>query len=284
PRDARESARRVALADWIADSENPLPARVMVNRVWHYHFGAGLVRTPSDFGVNGDRPSHPELLDWLASEYLANGGRLKPLHRLIVLSRTYRQSGEFPAKRAALDADNRYLWRFSPRRLEAEAIRDSLLQVCGTLDRRMGGPGYNLWNYSGYVINYTPKKELGPDTWRRMIYQFKPRLQQDGTFGAFDCPDATTVTPRRAISTTALQALNMVNDAFVFKQCDRFAERLRADAGDDKAAQIHRAFRLAFGREPTVREATAARELVQKHGMATLCRALVNANEFVFLP
>ncbi len=203
---ATEAERRRALADWIAHPDNPLPARVMVNRVWQGHFGQGLLRTPSDFGFNGDRPSHPELLDWLAKEYQLNGWRLKPLHRLIVLSSTYRQASRFDAKAATLDASNRLLWRYPPRRLEAEAIRDTMLQVSGALNQRMGGPGYHLWEYSGYVIVFKPKTLLGPEEFRRMIYQFKPRLQQDGTFGVFDCPDATTTMPRRNRSTTALQS------------------------------------------------------------------------------
>jgi hypothetical protein len=278
---AGESDRRLALADWLGSPENPLPARVMVNRVWHWHFGQGIVRTPSDFGFNGDRPSHPELLDWLASEYQANGWHLKPLHRLIVLSSTYRQASRIDTNAAARDAGNRLLWRFPPRRLEAEEVRDTMLQVSGALDRRMGGPGYNLWEYSGYVIVFSPRAELGPDTFRRMIYQFKPRLQQDGTFGAFDCPDATQPAPRRNVSTTALQALNLLNDPFVHSQADRFAERIRGDAGTDAGAQVAKAFRLAFQREPTAAEAEAAAKLVREHGLAVLCRALFNANEFV---
>jgi hypothetical protein len=280
-RNATEPDRRLALADWLCSPDNPLPARVMVNRVWHGHFGQGIVRTPSDFGFNGDRPSHPELLDWLASEYQANGWQLKPLHRLIVLSATYRQASRLDAEAAGRDAGNRLLWRFRPRRLEAEAIRDAMLQVSGALDRRMGGKGYNLWDYSGYVIVFTPKTELGPNEFRRMIYQFKPRLQQDGTFGAFDCPDATQTAPRRNISTTALQALNLLNDPFVHGQAVRFAKRVHTEAGSDPASQVVRAFRLAFQREPTIDESAAAVKLLQEHGLEVLCRALFNANEFV---
>jgi hypothetical protein len=280
---ATEAERRLALADWIAHPDNPLPARVMVNRVWHWHFGQGLVRTPSDFGANGDLPSHPDLLDWLADEYRRNGGRLKPLHRLIVLSNTYRQASRFDAKAAAVDADNRLLWHNAPRRLEAEAIRDSLLQASGELNRRMGGPGYHLWDYSGYVISFTPKKTLGPEEFRRMIYQFKPRLQQDATFGVFDCPDATTAMPRRNRSTTMLQALNLLNDPFVLNRSARFAARLRREAGTEPKAQIHRAFRLVFGRAPSLQEENAALQLVRKHGLTLLGRTLFNANEFVFV-
>ncbi|HEX3152639.1 MAG TPA: DUF1549 domain-containing protein [Gemmataceae bacterium] len=277
-----DSDRRRALAAWIADPTNPLPARVMMNRVWHNHFGNGIVRTPSDFGFNGDRPSHPGLLDWLASEYRANGGHLKPIHRLIVTSCTYRQSSQSSASKSKIDADNRYLSWFPSRRIEAEAIRDGVLQASGSLNHRGGGPGYNLWDYANYVTVFTPKKRLGPDQFRRMIYQFKPRAQQDGTFGAFDCPDATAVVPKRPISTTALQALNLLNDEFMFDQADRFANRIRA-CSSDQGEQVASGFRLAFQRKPSDRERAAARELVQNAGLATFCRMLLNANEFVTL-
>ncbi|HBI41902.1 MAG TPA: hypothetical protein DDY78_03470 [Planctomycetales bacterium] len=281
--EAPETERRMALANWIASPENPLPARVMVNRLWHWHFGQGIVRTPSDFGFNGDRPSHPELLDWLAAEFQSNGWKLKPLHRLIVLSSAYRQSTRFNAKAAALDADDRLLWRRTPRRLEAEAIRDAVLQTSGALNPRRGGPGYNLWEYSGYVIVFNPKKTLGAEEFRRMVYQFKPRLQQDQTFGVFDCPDATQTTPRRTTSTTPLQALNLLNDPFMLDQGERFAARLRKEAGEAAPDQVRRAFRLAFGRDPSPDEATAAERLIRADGLAIFCRALFNTNEFVFV-
>jgi hypothetical protein len=277
-----EPDRRKALANWITEPTNPLPARVMVNRVWHYHFGRGLVRTPSDFGFNGDRPSHPELLDWLAAEFQANGGHLKPLHRLIVLSQTYRQSSVIHAGKATTDADNRLLWRYPSRRIEAEAVRDNILRTTGSLNRTGGGPGYHLWTYSNYVTVFTPKRTLGPDEFRRMVYQFKPRTQQDGTFGAFDCPDATAVVPKRQASTTALQALNLLNDEFIFDQADRFAERLRR-AATDEPGQVTTAFRIAFQREPNAKEAAAALHLLHISGLPTFCRMLLNANELVTL-
>jgi hypothetical protein len=280
---APEPQRRLALADWLTHPDNPLPARVIVNRLWHWHFGQGLVRTPGDFGNNGDRPSHPELLDWLADTFRASGGSFKAIHRLIVLSTAYRQSSRHDSRAASMDADNRLLWRYSPRRLEAEALRDALLQTAGSLDLRMGGPGYHLWEYSGYVIVFKPKPRLGPTEFRRMIYQFKPRLQQDGTFGAFDCPDATTVVARRNVSTTALQALNLLNDPFVLDQADRFAGRVQAEVGSDPVRQVERAFRLALGRSPSEKERSAAVPLVQQHGLALLGRTLFNTNEFLFV-
>ncbi len=279
---ADDAARRRAFAAWVAHPKNPLAGRVMVNRLWQWHFSRGIVDTPSDFGFMGGRPSHPELLDWLAARLIETGS-FKDIHRLIVTSRAYRQAGKFDAKAAAIDADNRLLWRNTPRRLEAEAIRDALLQTAGTLDRRMGGPGYHLWDYSGYVILFKAKDRLGPETWRRMVYQFKPRLQQDGTFGAFDCPDATAAVPRRELSTTALQALNLLNDPFVLEQAGLFARRVRVEAGEDVGRQVARAFALCFGRAPDAAEAEGAAALVRKHGLAALGRALFNANELVWV-
>jgi mono/diheme cytochrome c family protein len=282
---APETDRRAALARWIADPANPLPARVMVNRIWQYHFGRGIVATPSDFGFNGAPPSHPELLDWLAGSYVAAGWRLKPIHRLILVSSTYRQSSRLDPKAQAVDRDNRLLWHVAPRRLEAEAIRDAILATSGRLDTRMGGPGYNIWEKNtNYVAVYKPRADLGPDDFRRMVYQFKPRSQPDPTFGAFDCPDAALVAPRRNVSTTALQALNLLNSRFVVQQAAFFAERILAEAGSDPARQAERGFHLAFGRAPDPAERTAAARLITSHGAAAFCRALYNANEFVYVP
>jgi mono/diheme cytochrome c family protein len=280
-----EISRRGALARWIADPANPLPARVMVNRIWHYHFGRGIVATPSDFGFNGAPPSHPELLDWLAAAYIQGGWRLKPIHRLIVTSATYRQSSRLEEKAHALDRDNRLVWRMMPRRLEAESIRDAILAASGKLDRRMGGPGYNVWEKNtNYVAIYKPRAELEGDAFRRMIYQFKPRSQGDPTFGAFDCPEAALAVPRRNVSTTALQALNLLNSRFVIRQAAFFAERVAREAGRDPARQVERAFELAFGRRPSESERSAAVALIKSHGAAAFCRALYNANEFVYVP
>jgi hypothetical protein len=282
--DLPEAERRKALAAWLGDPDNPLPARVLVNRVWHWHFGAGLVRTPSDFGFNGDRPSHSELLDWLANELRESGWHLKPMHRMIVLSSTYRQSGAVNPAAAKIDAGNRLLWRRVPHRLEAEVLRDTMLQVSGSLDLRAGGPGYDLWDKinSGQITVYRPKESLGPETFRRMVYQFKPRLQQDRTFGAFDCPDATATTPRRNTSTTPLQALNLLNDPFVRDQAARFAQRVQRESGKAVRDQVQHAFRLAFGRAPTEREQAASIAMVEGHDLTALCWILFNANEFAF--
>jgi hypothetical protein len=280
-----ERRRRVALARWIAEPANPLPARVMVNRLWHYHFGRGLVATPSDFGKNGAAPSHPELLDWLARTYIAGGWRLKPIHRLIVTSAAYRRSGQFDARAGAIDRDNMLLWRKSPRRLEAESIRDAILAASGQLDSRMGGPGYNIWEKNtNYVAIYKPRAELAGGDFRRMVYQFKPRSQPDPTFGAFDCPDAALSAPRRNVSTTALQALNLLNSHFVIRQSELFAGRLEIESGHDPARQANRAFNLALGRAPSAAELNAAASLIRSQGPVALCRALYNANEFIYVP
>ena len=284
PDSASDAERRAGFARWLTDPRNPLPARVIVNRLWHYHFGQGLVGTPSDFGAMGGRPSHPALLDWLATELPAAGWRLNPIQRLLVLSATYRQGGDGRPDAEAKDAGNRLLWRFAPQRLEAEELRDAILATSGKLDLRMGGPGFDVFQPNdNYVRVYSPKETFGPDEWRRMIYQFKPRMQQDGVFGAFDCPDGAQIAPQRSSSITALQALNLLNSGFLLQQAGFFAERLEQEAGAGRPAQIERAFALAFGRHPTAHETAAALELVSQAGLPALCRALFNANEFVFV-
>ena len=293
PEDASSSERRAVFAKWVTDPRHPLTARVIVNRLWQHHFGAGIVDTPSDFGNNGAKPTHPELLDWLASE-LVNPGReaggeakpwsLKHIHRLIVTSATYRQSSAMRTDDFAKDAQCRLLWRYPPRRLEAEPIRDAVLFVSGKLDLTIGGPGFDLFEpNTNYVKVYTPKKEFGPAEFRRMVYQQKPRMRLDDTFGAFDCPDAGQAAPKRNVSTTPLQALNLLNSGFMVQQAGYFAERVEKEAGTDPDSQVKRAFALAVQREPSAKELAAARKLVKEHGLAALCRALLNANEFVFV-
>ncbi|EDY18869.1 protein of unknown function DUF1549 [Chthoniobacter flavus Ellin428] len=280
--DAPEQERRTAFANWIVDSKNPLTARVFVNRIWHYHFGTGIVDTPSDFGLNGGKPTHPELLDWLASEFMARGWSVKALQRLIVLSATYRQSSQPRTEAMKVDAGSRLLWRFPPQRLEAEELRDTILAVSGKLDLRMGGPGFDLFESNdNYVKVYTPRKEFGPAEFRRMVYQSKPRVQLDDVFGAFDCPDAGQITPRRTSSTTPLQALNLLNSTFAMQQAGYLDERLEKEGGGRVKEEVNRAFLLAFGRSPSVEESAAAAQLIQQHGLKVFCRALFNANEFI---
>jgi Protein of unknown function (DUF1553)/Protein of unknown function (DUF1549)/Planctomycete cytochrome C len=282
--DAPEHERRLALARWIGDAANPLTARVLVNRLWHYHFGQGLVTTPSNFGFHAGLPSHPELLDWLATEFIARGWSIKTMHRLIMLSATYRQASASNEKALAVDAGGRLLWRFTPRRLEAEPIRDAILAASGQLNLRMGGPGYDPFEPNDkYVHVYVPKQTFGPAEWRRMVYQLKPRVLQDATFGDFDCPDASQAAPKRNVSTTAIQALALLNSPFLAQQVREFAARVRLEAGEDEAVRTRRAFRLALARSPDEDELNRGMALIAAHGLESLCRALYNANEFIYV-
>jgi hypothetical protein len=279
-----EQNRRVALAKWIASPENPLTARVMVNRIWQFHFGTGLVSTSSDFGRNGTKPSHPKLLDWLASEFIRSGWSIKHMHKLIMLSDTYRQSNRMNGEGRKVDADTRLLWRFPSRRLEAEAIRDSILFVSGNLNLEAGGPGFSFFKTRGGLSGFPPVTDFTKKEFRRMIYQHKIRMEPVPVFGAFDAPDAGQAMPRRKQSTTAIQALNLFNSPFVNNQAAAFANRIVKETGGDIGKQVARAFQLTFGRQPTPIEAKAAIASAKTHGLATLCRVLFNSNEFLFLP
>ncbi len=284
PPDAPESERRLALARWITHDQNALTARVLANRIWHYHFGTGLVATPNDFGFNGARPTHPELLDWLAGRIQILGWRWKPFHKEIMMSMTYRQSSRHVADFAEIDQDARYLWRFPPRRLEAETIRDSILAVSGKLDLRMGGPGFRLYRYTvDNVATYYPQEEFDESTFRRAVYHQNARAVKPGLLGPFDCPDSALSTPRREVTTSPLQALTLLNGRFSLQQARFLAERIAAEAGEDAGAQVDRAFGLAFGRVPETGEREAAVGLIERHGLAVFCRALINSNEFIYV-
>lgn len=279
--DSPERERRVALARGITDPANPLTARVMANRIWYHHFGAGIVSTPGDFGANGGAPSHPELLDWLARELISSEWSVKALHREILNSNTYRQASTPSAAGLARDADARLLWRFPPRRLEAEVIRDCILQLSGSLDLKMGGPGFSTFKPNdNYVRNYVPKESLGPAEWRRMVYMHKVRMERAPLFGSFDLPDAGQVCPKRGSSTTAIQALNLFNGAFVMDQAQRMAALLERAGGDP----VEGAYKSAYGRSPNEEEARAASDFIAQQNLLAFCRAILNSNELVFLP
>ncbi len=283
--DAPEGARRLALARWLTDPANPLTARVMVNRLWHYHFGRGLVGTPGDFGFNGERPSHPELLDWLATEFQARNWSVKEMHRLIMLSGTYRQSSRHDADAAAVDADNRLLWRMNRRRLTAEEVRDSILAVNGKLDLTMGGPADQPFRYQfrkSPVYDYFDTRDR-PHRWRRSVYNFIVRSTPDPFMDVLDFPVPSSCTPARSSTNTPLQSLSLLNDPFVIEQADHFAERLADAQKSDVRGQVKAAYRLALGREPSQREVELARQFVEKRGLFQFCRALFNANEFLYI-
>ncbi len=279
-----EAKRRLELARWITDSRNALTLRVLANRIWHYHFGTGIVDTPSDFGYMGGRPSHPELLDFLAVKLRENGWRLKPMHRMIMLSDTYRQSSEFDAGAARVDGDARLLWRFPPRRLSAEEIRDSILQIAGKLDDRMGGPGFRLYHFmQDNVCTYVPLDQHGPETYRRAVYHQNARASVVDLMTDFDQPDCAFSTPNRAETTTPLQALTMLNHSFTMDMATALAERLRGEAGDESAAQVMRAYQLCYGRPPSGSQSAACCEFVEEHGLTALCRVLLNTSEMIYV-
>jgi hypothetical protein len=287
PPDAPEAERRRRLAAWVTDRRNPLFARVIVNRLWHYHFGVGLVDTPNDFGFNGGRPSHPELLDWLAAELAERGFSLKAVHRVIVLSATYRQSSRWNEAAARVDAGDRLLWRKAPLRLEAEMVRDTILSVSGRLNQRMGGPSFQdfvVRNAPGTPANlYTPADPTGWEFDRRTLYRAWARAGRSRLLDALDCPDPAATAPSRAVTTTPLQALALMNNALILREAQQFAGRLAREAGPDVDAQVRRAYLLALGRPPDNDELARAGEVVRRHGLAVLPRALFNSSEFLFV-
>jgi hypothetical protein len=281
--DTPEGQRRMALARWVTDANNGLFARVMVNRLWHHHFGAGLVETPNDLGFNGSRPSHPELLGWLASEMIRQRWSLKAMHRLMVLSAAYRQASRLRPEAAKLDSENRLLWRKSPARLEAEVVRDAMLHVSGALDRRMGGPPYldfRTYFFKGTQF-YDPVEQVGPAFTRRSLYRMWARGGRSPFLDTFDCPDPSTTTPKRATTTTPLQALTLFNNALVLHQSEVLAERLRREGGKSVDEQVQRAFLLAFGRSAEKAEMNLVIPFVRRHGLEAFCRVVLNSNEFV---
>ena len=279
-----EGERRRALAEWITHPDNPLTPRVMVNRLWHHHFGTGLVATPSDFGLGGERPSHPELLDWLATELKRSGWRLKPLHRLIVMSTAYRQSSVTQNTMAlAVDSQNRLLWRQNPRRLDAESLRDAVLLVSGNLNLERGGPGFRDFRYTeAYAPIYEYIAPDKPELWKRSIYRFVVRTTPHRFMTTLDCPDPANLTPARVQTTTALQALALSNNAFLLQQARELSRRIETFTRA-RESQIREAFRRILQRSPSAVEERAAGDLVAGQGIFSLCRMLLNANEFLYL-
>lgn len=274
--------RRAALAEWIVHPDNALTRRVIVNRLWQWVFGQGIVATSSDFGLGGDMPSHPELLDWLAGEFEREDGSIKAMLRLILTSETYRQDSRYPdeAKGVSVDAGNRLLWRQNPKRIEAEAVRDAVLFVSGKLNPASGGPGFEDFTYEeAYAPIYRYVTADEPKLWRRSIYRYLVRTTPSRFMTTLDCPDPANLTPKRNVTTTPLQSLALYNNDFMLRQAGYFAERLEKEGGDSIAG----AYALAFAREPSSNEAEMAAEFIRAEGLFAFCRALLNSNEFVYV-
>jgi hypothetical protein len=287
PATARSSWRRRGLAEWLVWKGNPLTARVMVNRMWQHHFGEGIARNPGNFGRMGERPSHPELLDWLALEFMDRNWSMKAMHRLLVTSRAYQMASiDIPAN-VAIDPENRLFWRAPRVRLEAEIIRDNIMAVSGALDRTLGGP--SIFPYIDPDLfaessrrTWRGRPDDDPSTWRRSLYVFLKRGIRYPMFETFDQPNLVNSADRRNRTTIAPQALILMNNGMVLIQARLFAERLTKEAGADPAKQVDRAFRVALSRPPDTVEARRSVEFVKQSGLEAFCHALFNLNEFVY--
>jgi hypothetical protein len=281
---------RTRLAKWITDPAHPLTARVIVNRIWQGHFGRGLVRTPNDFGFNGMPPTHPELLDFLANEFVAGGWKFKPLHRLIVMSSTYRQGSATKGRKDALakDPGNRWLWRYQRRRLQAEEIRDSMLAAAGKLDSGTGGPSVMLPVKRELIdLLYKPSQwKVTPDERkhnRRSIYLIAKRNLRLPFLEVFDQPSLQTSCARRVATTHAPQALELLNGEFSNRMASFLAARLRKDVGKNPRQQIEQGFRLTTGRPPSARELAIALSFLEREPLEEFTLALLNLNAFLYV-
>jgi hypothetical protein len=299
-----KTGRRAALARWLSSPNNPLTARVIVNRLWQHHYGRGIVATPSDFGVRGEPPSHPELLDWLASELIAGGWRLKPIHRLMVTSATYCQSSRANRERAADDPENSLLCRMNRRRLDAEGVRDAMLLASGELNPKMGGPGVlapiekeveDLIFTEAEVVDLWPEDRNPAEHLRRSLYLFRKRNVRYPLFDSFDAPDTQTACPRREKSTHALQALNLLNSEFAAGRARALAQQVLNEDGDEWG-RIRRIYQIVLAREPRPEEVERARAFVRDQAqriggpareiaaLTDLALAMLNSNEFLYVP
>jgi Protein of unknown function (DUF1553)/Protein of unknown function (DUF1549)/Planctomycete cytochrome C len=280
--------RRKALAQWITSPDQPLFARVMVNRIWQGHFGVGIVATPNDFGRQGDPPSHPELLDWLATEFAQRGYSMKQMHRLIMLSNAYRLSSQPDEADAAKDSDNHYFWRFNRQRLEAEELRDSVLAVSGNLNLQMGGPAVavplsqeekdGMRDMSQWPVNPDPAQRD-----RRSVYLLVKRSFRLPMFETFDAPDPAASCPRRETSTIAPQALALMNSEFINEQAAKFAARLQQEHPGNPEQWVDSGWLLAFGHAPSAEERAKALEFLKRESLPKLCLLWLNMSEFIYV-
>ncbi|MFT7515831.1 MAG: hypothetical protein ACI9QL_005066 [Candidatus Omnitrophota bacterium] len=286
PEDHDESARRAALAEWITREDHPLTWRSIVNRVWQYHFGRGLVDSPNDFGRMGQPPTHPGLLDWLAVEFRDGGQSLKALHELIVTSSVYRQASTHNEAYAVIDGGNQFYWRMNRQRLDAESLRDNVLAMSGALDRKMYGPGFYLFALEKTAhsphYEYHLYDPTDPTTHRRSVYRFVVRSQPDPFMTSLDCADSSQSTPKRMETITALQALSLMNNSFNLEMARRFAERVEREAPELKG-QVARAYRLATGRAADEAQLASLTAYAERHGLVNLCRLMFNLNGFVYV-
>jgi hypothetical protein len=286
PESMNEGDRRAALAQWITNRDNVLAWRSIVNRVWQYHFGAGIVESANDFGRMGTKPSHPELLDWMAVWFRDDAkGSLKKLHRLMVTSAAYKQRSDNRAEGAKVDGENRLLWRMNRTRIDAEALRDAMLSVAGKLDDTMGGPSVQMFwfkNDHSPIYDYARFDPDSPGAYRRSIYRFIVRSVPDPFMDRLDCPDPSVLTPKRSTTITAIQALAVWNNAFVLRMAEHLAERIQ-HAGPTADAQVKEAFRLALQRAPSDEELTSYTTYASQYGLANMSRVLLNTNEFLFV-
>ena len=286
--DGRTSGRRLALAEWLTSEGNPLPARVFVNRMWHHHFGRGIVATLDNFGAVGDPPTHPELLDWLAVQFASNGWSVKQMHRLMMTSEAYQMASAYEdAGNIVNDPENFSLWRFRIRRLETEILRDAIMASSGGIDLTVGGPP---------VFPYVPEEILagqahgrwdnqpdGPAVWRRSVYVYRRRSLVFPFFETFDLPDQGVTTAARNVSTVATQALTLLNNPFVLGQAALFAERLEREVPNDIRGQVDLAYRIALARPPTEAEAEIGGQLVSERSLVDLTHVIFNLSEFLYL-
>ena len=310
PEDSTTSRRRLQLARWITDPRNPLTARVLVNRLWQHHFGAGIVRTPNNFGFTGDLPTHPGLLDFLADELVRNDWKLKPIHKMLMLSSTYRQASQHPEQSRIEQSDpsNRLWWRFNRHRLEAEAIRDAMLGASGLLNKRMGGPSFHPHISPDALEGLSRKnaawEESPPEERRRRsIYMFTKRALLPPLMTTFDFCDTTQPCGKRDVTTVPTQALALMNNAFVHEMSDALAQHVVRISGDGPGDRVNQAWKSALGRSPSPREREAALahlEAQTQHfsdtrqgqpggttpeflALTSLCHVLLNTNEFVYI-
>ena len=288
PANGRTSGRRRALAEWLGSPENPLTARVMVNRIWSHHFGQGIVGTLDNFGKMGERPTHPELLDWLAVEFMNRGWSIKQMHRLMMTSEAYQMSSQYQdVGDMEKDPDNQSLWRFRIQRLDAEIVRDAMMAASGGLDLTMGGPpvfphipGEILRSMSEGIWK---REEDGPRVWRRSVYVYRKRGLPFPMFEVFDLPDQNISCGRRNVSTVPTQALTLLNDEFVLRQSKLFANRVEEAAAGDAAKRIDLAYRIALSRPPRADEAKLAADFLKKRSLADFTHVLLNLNEFLYV-